>query len=139
MQAEKDRLMLERIFGLAKAGTDLRTEFVAGMTTFLTMIYIVFVNPQILWQSDEKAVYEEGCLSIPEFYEEVERPAQVRVKFIDLDGKEQEIEASALLATCVQHEIDHLNGILFIDHISKLKRDRVIKKFAKAAKRGDEE
>jgi len=99
----------------------------------------VFVNPQILWQSDEKAVYEEGCLSIPEFYEEVERPAQVRVKFLDLDAKEQEIEASGLLATCLQHEIDHLNGILFIDHISKLKRDRVIKKFAKAAKREGEE
>jgi peptide deformylase len=99
----------------------------------------VFVNPQILWQSDEKAVYEEGCLSIPEFYEEVERPAQVRVKFLDLDAKEQEIEAAGLLATCLQHEIDHLNGILFIDHISKLKRDRVIKKFAKAAKRAEEE
>jgi peptide deformylase len=99
----------------------------------------VFVNPQVLWQSDEKAVYEEGCLSIPEFYEEVERPAQVRVRFLDLDAKEQEVEASGLLATCLQHEIDHLNGILFIDHISKLKRDRVIKKFAKAAKREGEE
>jgi peptide deformylase len=99
----------------------------------------VFVNPQILWQSDEKAVYEEGCLSIPEFYEEVERPAQVRVKFLDLDAKEQEIEAAGLLATCLQHEIDHLNGILFIDHISKLKRDMVIKRFAKAAKREDED
>jgi len=99
----------------------------------------VFVNPQILWQSDEKAVYEEGCLSIPEFYEEVERPAQVRVKFLDLDAKEHEIEASGLLATCLQHEIDHLNGILFIDHISKLKRDRVLKKFTKAAKRTEEE
>jgi peptide deformylase len=99
----------------------------------------VFVNPQILWQSDAKAVYEEGCLSIPEFYEEVERPAQVRVKFLDLDAKEREIEAAELLATCLQHEIDHLNGILFIDHISKLKRDRVIKKFAKAAKRTEDE
>jgi peptide deformylase len=99
----------------------------------------VFVNPQVMWQSDEKAVYEEGCLSIPEFYEEVERPAQVRVKFLDLDAKEQEIEASGLLATCLQHEIDHLNGILFIDHISKLKRDRVLKKFTKAAKRDTEE
>jgi peptide deformylase len=99
----------------------------------------VFVNPQILWHSDEKALYEEGCLSIPEFYEEVERPAQVRVKFLDLDAKEQEIEASGLLATCLQHEIDHLNGILFIDHISKLKRDRVLKKFTKAAKREEED
>ena len=95
----------------------------------------VFINPEIVWKSEEKAVYEEGCLSIPEFYEEVERPAQVRVKYLDLDGKEQELEANGLLATCLQHEIDHLNGVLFIDHISRLKRDRVIKKFAKAAKR----
>jgi peptide deformylase len=95
----------------------------------------VFINPEILWRSDEKATYEEGCLSIPEFYEEVERPAQVRVKYLDLDGREQELEAKGLLATCLQHEIDHLNGVLFIDHISKLKRDRVVKKFAKAAKR----
>lgn len=99
----------------------------------------VFINPQLLWQSEEKALYEEGCLSIPEFYEEVERPAKVRVKYLDLDGAEQEVEAEELLATCLQHEIDHLNGILFIDHISKLKRDRVIKKFAKAAKRAEEE
>jgi peptide deformylase len=99
----------------------------------------VLVNPQVLWRSDEKATYEEGCLSIPEFYEEVERPAQVRVGFLDLTGAEQELEASGLLATCLQHEIDHLDGVLFIDHISKLKRDRVIKKFTKAAKRGETE
>jgi peptide deformylase len=99
----------------------------------------VFINPQVLWVSDERAAYEEGCLSIPEFYEEVERPARVRVKFLDLTGAEQELEAGELLATCLQHEIDHLNGILFIDHISKLKRDRVIKKFAKAAKRAEAE
>ena len=79
-------------------------------------------------------LYEEGCLSIPEYYEEVERPARVKVKYLDLDGKPHEIEADGLLATCLQHEIDHLNGMLFIDHISKLKRDRVTKKFAKAAK-----
>ena len=95
----------------------------------------VFINPEILWTSEEKAVYEEGCLSIPEFYEDVERPAQVRVKYLDLEGREQEVEASGLLATCLQHEIDHLNGVLFIDHISRLKRERVVKKFAKAAKR----
>jgi peptide deformylase len=99
----------------------------------------VFVNPQVLWRSDEKTLYEEGCLSIPEFYEEVERPAKVRVKFLDVTGAEQELEASGLMATCLQHEIDHLDGVLFIDHISKLKRDRVIKKFAKAAKRLDPE
>jgi peptide deformylase len=95
----------------------------------------VFINPEILWKSEEKATYEEGCLSIPEFYEDVERPAQVRVKYLDLEGREQELEASGLLATCLQHEIDHLNGVLFIDHISRLKRERVTKKFSKAAKR----
>jgi peptide deformylase len=97
----------------------------------------VFVNPEISWRSEETAIYEEGCLSIPEFYEEVKRNAQVRVKYLDLDGKEQELEASGLLATCTQHEIDHLNGVLFIDHISRLKRNLIIKKFAKAAKRAE--
>jgi peptide deformylase len=81
------------------------------------------------------STYEEGCLSIPEFYSEVDRPAQVRVKYLDLDGKSHEIAANGLLATCLQHEIDHTNGILFIDHLSKLKRDRVIKKFTKVANR----
>ena len=98
----------------------------------------VFINPELLWASDETATYEEGCLSIPEYYEEVTRPAQVRVKYLDLDGNEQVLEANDLLATCLQHEIDHLNGVLFIDHISKLKRDRVIKKYAKAAKKAAE-
>jgi peptide deformylase len=95
----------------------------------------VFVNPEVVWSSQEKNTYEEGCLSIPEYYEEVERPSEVKVRYLDLDGKTQELEANGLLATVLQHEIDHTNGILFIDHISKLKRDRVIKKFAKAAKR----
>jgi peptide deformylase len=94
----------------------------------------VIINPEVLWSSKEKAKYEEGCLSIPEYYEEVERPASVKVRYLDIDGKTQEVEATGLLATCLQHEIDHLNGVLFIDHISKLKRDRVTKKFAKAAK-----
>ena len=95
----------------------------------------VFINPEILSKSEEMSVYEEGCLSIPEYYEEVERPARVRVRFTDLDGKVHEEDAEGLYATCIQHEIDHLNGVLFIDHLSKLKRDRVIKKYAKAAKR----
>jgi peptide deformylase len=94
----------------------------------------VFINPEVIWKSDQTSKYEEGCLSIPEFYEEVERSAQVKVKYLDIDGNEQEIEASGLMATCLQHEIDHTNGVLFIDYISKLKRDRVIKKFTKAAK-----
>ena len=98
----------------------------------------VFINPEIVWSSEDKNTYEEGCLSIPEYYEEVERPSEVKVRFMDLDGKTQEVAANGLLATVLQHEIDHTNGVLFIDHISKLKRDRVIKKFAKAAKRADD-
>jgi peptide deformylase len=94
----------------------------------------VFINPELVEESDELVTREEGCLSIPEYYEEVERPAAVTVKFLDLDGNKHEVRATGLLATCLQHEIDHLNGVLFIDHLSKLKRDRVVKKFTKAAK-----
>ncbi|MFC5759905.1 MULTISPECIES: peptide deformylase [unclassified Rhizobium] len=95
---------------------------------------LVFINPEIVSSSDERSVYEEGCLSIPDYYAEVERPAKVTVNYLDRDGKEQSVEADGLLATCLQHEIDHLNGVLFIDHISRLKREMVIKKFTKAAK-----
>jgi peptide deformylase len=95
---------------------------------------LVVINPEILHSSDEHSVYEEGCLSIPDYYAEVERPATVRAKFLDRDGKQQEISAEGLLATCLQHEIDHLNGVLFIDYISKLKRDMVLRKFKKLAK-----
>ncbi|MBX5160906.1 peptide deformylase [Rhizobium sp. NZLR1b] len=94
----------------------------------------VFINPEIVTSSDERSVYEEGCLSIPDYYAEVERPAVVSVKYLDRNGKEQTVEADGLLATCLQHEIDHLNGVLFIDYISRLKREMVIKKFTKAAK-----
>jgi peptide deformylase len=96
---------------------------------------MVLINPEIVWASEEKRVYEEGCLSIPEYYEEVERPDRVRFRYMDLQGETIEQEADGLLATCVQHEIDHLNGVLFIDYLSKLKRDRVVTKFKKAAKR----
>jgi peptide deformylase len=99
----------------------------------------VFINPELTWTSEERATHEEGCLSIPEFYEEVERPAKVKVKYLDLDGKPHEMDADGLLATCLQHEIDHLNGVLFIDHISRLKRSLVTKKFSKAAKRATAE
>ena len=92
------------------------------------------VNPEIVWASEVRKFYEEGCLSVPEYYEDVERPESVRVKYLDRDGKEREIHAEGLLATVLQHEIDHLDGGLFIDHLSKLKRDRVIKKFIKAAR-----
>jgi len=95
----------------------------------------VFINPEIVWASEEKSTHEEGCLSIPDYYEEVERPNAVKVKYLDLEGEIHEVAADGLFATCIQHEIDHTNGVLFIDHISKLKRDRVVKKFAKAAKK----
>lgn len=95
---------------------------------------LVFINPKILTTSDERSVYEEGCLSIPDYYAEVERPATITVEYIDLEGKKLTAKADGLLATCLQHEIDHLNGVLFIDHISKLKREMVIRKFTKAAK-----
>lgn len=95
---------------------------------------LVFINPEIVWASEETSVYQEGCLSIPEYFEDVERPAEVTVKFLNREGNTQEIKADGLLATCVQHELDHLDGKLFIDYLSKLKRDRVVKKFTKQAK-----
>lgn len=94
----------------------------------------VFINPEIVESSDERSVYEEGCLSIPDYYAEIERPAAIKVKYLDLSGKEKFIEADGLMATCLQHEIDHLNGVLFIDYLSKLKQNMVIKKFTKMAK-----
>lgn len=92
---------------------------------------IYFVNPEILDPSEETSLYQEGCLSVPEFYEDVERPARCRVRFLDYHGNPQTIDAEGLLATCIQHEMDHLNGVLFIDHISRLKRDRIIRKLKK--------
>jgi peptide deformylase len=94
----------------------------------------VFINPEIVGQGDDRSTYEEGCLSIPDYYAEVERPASVRVRYLDKAGNQQEVLADGLLATCLQHEIDHLNGVLFIDHISKLKRDMVVRKFKKLAR-----
>lgn len=93
---------------------------------------IFLANPEIIWESEETSEYEEGCLSIPEVYEIVTRPAEVKVRYLDRDGAEQELECSGILATCVQHEIDHLNGVLFIDHISRLKRQLIVRKFTKA-------
>ncbi|UVO49184.1 peptide deformylase [Sphingomonas sp. SUN019] len=93
-----------------------------------------YINPEILSVSDELSTYSEGCLSIPEQYAEVTRPARCRVKWLDEQGESHEAELDGLLATCMQHEIDHLNGVLFIDHISRLKRDMVVKKLAKMRK-----
>ncbi|MEM9330546.1 MAG: peptide deformylase [Pseudomonadota bacterium] len=95
---------------------------------------IFMINPEIVAFSEAPSTYEEGCLSIPDYFAEVDRPAGCTVTYIDRDGKEQVLEAEGLLSTCIQHEIDHLNGKLFIDLLSKLKRDMVIKKFTKAAK-----
>jgi peptide deformylase len=97
---------------------------------------LFLVNPEIIWSSEQKADYEEGCLSIPEYFEMVTRPAEVKVQYRDRQGDAKELHAAGVLATCLQHEIDHLNGVLFIDYISKLKRDRVIRKFVKAQKLG---
>lgn len=92
----------------------------------------VFINPQILEGSEEQSVYSEGCLSVPEQYAEVERPAVVRVSWMDRDGRIHEEQLDGLLATCIQHEMDHLDGILFIDHLSRVKRDMLLKKLNKA-------
>lgn len=94
------------------------------------------VNPKIIWESEEMSVMQEGCLSIPKQYADVERPAEVRVKYLDYNGKEAEMEASGLLSHCVQHEIDHLNGVLFIDYLSSLKRNMILKKVDKLKKQG---
>lgn len=93
-----------------------------------------FVNPEIVWKSEELAPYEEGCLSVPEVYDEVQRPARVRLKYLDYNGNAVEEEADGLFAVCIQHEMDHLEGVLFIDHLSKLKRDRAVTKVKKLKK-----
>ena len=93
-----------------------------------------YVNPEIVWASQETLPYEEGCLSVPEIYDEVERPARVRVSYLDYQGKAVEEDAEGLFAVCIQHEMDHLDGVLFIDHLSRLKREQAVKKVKKQAK-----
>jgi peptide deformylase len=93
-----------------------------------------FVNPEIVWASEETQPWEEGCLSVPEIYDEVERPSRVRLRYLDYHGRPVEEEAEGLFAVCIQHEIDHLNGVLFIDHLSRLKRERAVSKVKKAAR-----
>ena len=93
-----------------------------------------FVNPEILWASEETAPYEEGCLSVPDIYDEVERPARVKLRYLNYQGEQIEEDAEGLFAVCIQHEMDHLNGVLFIDHLSRLKREQAIKKVKKQAK-----
>lgn len=93
-----------------------------------------FVNPEILWRSEDLAPYEEGCLSVPEFYDEVQRPARVRLRYLNYQGEQVEEEAEGLFAVCIQHEMDHLEGLLFIDHLSRLKREQAVRKVRKALK-----
>ena len=93
-----------------------------------------FINPRITWASEEMAVFEEGCLSVPEIWDDVERPARIKAEYLDENGQKQILEADGLLATCLQHEMDHLNGVLFIDHLSRLKRSMAIRKLTKAKK-----
>jgi peptide deformylase len=93
-----------------------------------------FVNPEILWASEETQPYEEGCLSVPEIYDEVERPAHVKLRYVDYNGKTVEEDAEGMYAVCIQHEMDHLDGVLFIDHLSRLKREQAVKKVKKQAK-----
>ena len=91
-------------------------------------------NPELVWQSEGLSIYEEGCLSLPEHYEDVERPECIRVKYIDETNNERELEAQGLLATCIQHEMDHLEGVLFVDHLTMLKRNMIIRKLQKTKK-----
>ena len=100
---------------------------------------MVMLDPEVTWVSEETRTHEEGCLSIPDYYEEVERPDRIRYRYRTLDGETVDAETDGILATCLQHEIDHLNGVMFIDHLSRLKRSRVIKKFEKAARREAED
>ncbi len=95
---------------------------------------LAIINPEITWASDDDATYEEGCLSVPEHYADVVRPAEIKLKYLDVDGKSQELHADGLLATCIQHEMDHLDGILFVDHISALKRNMILRKLLKQKK-----
>jgi peptide deformylase len=92
---------------------------------------LMIANPEILWRSEETATFSEGCLSLPEHYADVERPAKIRLRYLDYQNEIREIEASDLLATCLQHEIDHLDGVLFVDHISMVKRGIILRKLAK--------
>ena len=95
---------------------------------------LILINPEIISRSQKKSIYDEGCLSLPGHFAEIERPAECEIKFVDYNGKEKKLHAKGLLATCIQHEVDHLNGILFIDYLSKLKKDMIIKKLIKHKK-----
>jgi peptide deformylase len=120
--------------GLAATQVDIHERIVVIDVSDDQNDLMVFINPEIVWSSPEKKFWREGCLSVPEFYDEVERPAQVRVRALDLDGKEFELEADGLLAVCLQHELDHLQGKVFVEYLSALKRGRISHKMKKRAK-----
>ncbi|MBU3631707.1 peptide deformylase [Polynucleobacter sp. AP-Feld-500C-C5] len=120
--------------GLAATQVDIHERIVVIDVSDEQNELMVFINPEIIWASAETKSWREGCLSVPEFYDEVERPAQIRLKALDLDGKEFEIAADGLLAVCLQHELDHLQGKVFVEYLSLLKRTRISQKMKKRAK-----
>jgi peptide deformylase len=120
--------------GLAATQVDIHERIVVIDVSDEQNDLMVFINPEVIWSSPEKKSWREGCLSVPEFYDEVERPAQVRVKALNIDGKEFELEADGLLAVCLQHELDHLQGKVFVEYLSILKRTRISQKLKKRAK-----
>ena len=117
--------------GLAASQVDVHEQLVVIDITESKDALQVFINPEITWASDDKQVYDEGCLSVPGIYDGVERPSQVRVKALDLEGKPFELEADGLLAVCIQHEMDHLKGKVFVEYLSPLKRNRIKSKMLK--------
>ena len=120
--------------GLAATQVDIHERIVVIDVSDDQNDLMVFINPEIVWTSSETKFWREGCLSVPEFYDEVERPAEIRVKALDADGKEFEIAADGLLAVCLQHELDHLQGKVFVEYLSILKRTRITQKMKKRAK-----
>ena len=120
--------------GLAATQVDIHERIVVIDVSDSQSELMVFINPVIVWASPEKKSWREGCLSVPEYFDEVDRPAVVRVKALDINGKEFEVEADGLLAVCLQHEMDHLQGKVFVEYLSMLKRTRISLKLKKRAK-----
>ncbi|MBT8581753.1 peptide deformylase [Polynucleobacter paneuropaeus] len=120
--------------GLAATQVDIHEKIIVIDVSDEQNELMVFINPELVWASEEKKSWREGCLSVPEYYDEVDRPANIRVKAIDLHGKPFELEADGLLAVCLQHEMDHLQGKVFVEYLSLLKRNRISLKMKKRAK-----
>jgi len=117
--------------GLAATQIDVHEQVIVIDVSDTSNELRVFINPEIIWSSDEKQVYDEGCLSVPGIYDGVERPARVKARALDADGKQFEVEADGLLAVCIQHEMDHLKGKVFVEYLSPLKRNRIKTKMLK--------